>query len=117
MANAGKIYGLVAESAPPAATMGAAAKVRDADFRKWDVFTPYPVHGMDQAMGLKSSKVGWFSFIGGATGSALGKLMILWMNAHHYALPLRGQPMYIHHRTSPPLYEFNLLSGSRRAPP
>ena len=45
--------------------MHAAEKVRDAGFRKWDVFTPFPVHGMDKAMGIKNSKVGWFSFIGG----------------------------------------------------
>ena len=42
--------------------------VRDAGFRRWDVHTPYPVHGMDAAMGLKNSKVGWFSFLGGVTG-------------------------------------------------
>ena len=48
--------------------MHAAEKVRDAGFTQWDVFTPFPVHGMDKAMGLKNSKVGWFSFIGGVTG-------------------------------------------------
>ena len=48
--------------------MHAAEKVRDGGFRKWDVFTPFPVHGMDKAMGMRNSKVGWFSFIGGVTG-------------------------------------------------
>ena len=65
MPETGKPYGLIAEFDTPAATMHAAEKVRDAGFKKWDVFTPYPVHGLDQAMGLKSSKVGWFSFLGG----------------------------------------------------
>ena len=54
----------------------AAEKVRDAGFTRWDVFTPFPVHGMDDAMGLRNSKVGWFSFLGGVTGYTSGMLMI-----------------------------------------
>ena len=51
--------------------MHAAEKVRDAGFTRWDVFTPFPVHGMDRAMGMRNSKVGWFAFIGGVTGYTL----------------------------------------------
>ena len=90
MPETGKPYGVIAEFDTPAATMHAAEKVRDAGFKKWDVFTPYPVHGLDQAMGLKSSKVGWFSFIGGVTGYAIGNVMIWWMNAHDYAIVVGG---------------------------
>jgi hypothetical protein len=36
----------------------AAEKVRDAGYSRWDTHTPFPVHGMDQAMGLRDSKVG-----------------------------------------------------------
>jgi len=63
MAGTANPYGIIAEFDNPADTMHAAEKVRDAGFRKWDVFTPFPVHGMDKAMGLKNSKVGWFSFL------------------------------------------------------
>src|SRR6185295_18881380 len=45
-------------------------------------------------MGLKSSKVGWFSFIGGVTGYALGNIMIWWMNAQDYAIIIGGKPMF-----------------------
>ncbi len=51
-------YGIVAEFTTSASVLHAAQKVRDAGFRKWDVFTPFPVHGMDRAMGLRNSKVG-----------------------------------------------------------
>ena len=51
-----KPYGIIAEFRTTASVMHAAEKVRDAGFRKWDVFTPFPVHGMDRAMGLKNSK-------------------------------------------------------------
>src|SRR2546427_4636429 len=89
-----KTYGIIAEFDMPAATMRAAEIIRDAGFKKWDVFTPYPMHGLDKAMGMKSSKVGWFSFIGGGTGFTLGKLMIWWMNAFDYAIPICGKPAY-----------------------
>src|SRR5438093_192235 len=101
MPESTRAYGLIAEFDTPAATMRAAEKVRDAGFKKWDVFTPYPVHGLDKAMGLKSSKVGWFSFIGGVTGYALGNLMIWWMVAYDYAIPIAGKPKYRPFRSFP----------------
>ena len=76
MSDANKSYGLIAEFVNPADTMHAAEKIRDAGFTRWDVFTPFPVHGMDKAMGIKNSKVGWFSFIGGVTGYTSCMLMI-----------------------------------------
>ena len=72
-----KTYGILAEFDSPAAILSAAEKVRDAGYSHWDVFTPFPIHGMDQVMGLKNSLVGWVSLFmgGGATftcdGSAL----------------------------------------------
>src|SRR5258707_15573281 len=86
----GKPYGILAEFETPAAIMHAAEKVRDAGFRKWDVFTPFPVHGMDRAMGLKNSKVGWFGFTGGVTGYTTGMLMIWVCNAIDYPLIVGG---------------------------
>ena len=79
-ANA-KPYGLIAEFENTSSVLHAAESVNEAGFRKWDVFTPFPIHGMDKAMGIKNSKVGWFSFLGGVIGYASGMLMIWWMNA------------------------------------
>lgn len=112
MTQTSKAYGLIAEFETPAATMHAAEKVRDAGFRKWDVFTPFPVHGMDAAMGLKNSKVGWFSFFGGATGFFSGMLMIWWMNAWDYPLVVGGKPMFSPFGAFPPSYELTILLGS-----
>jgi hypothetical protein len=105
-------YGIIAEFDNPADTMHAAEKVRDAGFRKWDVFTPFPVHGMDKAMGLKNSKVGWFSFLGGVTGYTCGMLMIWWMNAVDYPIVVGGKPMFSPFSAFPPSYELTILLGS-----
>jgi len=105
-------YGLIAEFTTPAATLHAAEKIRDAGFRRWDVFTPYPVHGMDKAMGLKNSPVGWFAFLGGVAGYATGMLMIWFMNRFDYPIPVGGKPMFSPFSAFPPSYELTILFGA-----
>lgn len=112
MAETGRPYGIIAEFETPADALHAAEKVRDAGFHNWDVFTPYPVHGMDQAMGMKNSKVGWFSFIGGVTGYAGGMLMIWWMNQVDYPIIVGGKPMFSPFGAFPPSYELTILLGA-----
>ena len=112
MSTSAKVHGIMAEYTTPADAMHAAEKVRDAGFRKWDVFTPFPVHGMDKAMGLKNSRVGWFSFIGGCTGYTTGMLMIWWMNAVDYKIMIGGKPMFSPFGAFPPSYELTILLGA-----
>ncbi|EEF61932.1 DUF3341 domain-containing protein [Pedosphaera parvula] len=112
MAENPKVYGIIAEFETPAAIMHAAEKVRDTGFRKWDVFTPFPIHGMDHAMGIKNSKVGWFSFFGGVTGYTTGMLMIWWMNAVDYPIIVGGKPMFSPFSAFPPSYELTILLGA-----
>ena len=104
-----KPYGLIAEFLTPADAMHAAEKVRDAGFTRWDVYSPYPVHGMDKAMGLKNSKVGWFGFTGGVTGYTTGMLMIWFLNAVDYPILIGGKPMFSPHSAFPPSYELTIL--------
>jgi hypothetical protein len=110
--SAPKAYGLMAEFVNTSSVIHAAEKVRDAGFRKWDVFTPFPIHGMDKAMGLKNSKVGWFSFLGGVTGYTSGMLMIWWMNAVDYRIVVGGKPMFSPFGAFPPSYELTILLGA-----
>jgi len=105
-------YGIIAEFDTTADAMHAAEKVRDAGFRKWDVFTPFPVHGMDRAMGLKNSKVGWFSFLGGVTGYTTGMLMIWFMNKFDYPIVIGGKPLFSPYSAFPPSYELTILLGA-----
>ena len=51
----GPYYGILAEFATPAALYQACERVRDAGFTRWDAHTPFPVHGLDKAMGLRRS--------------------------------------------------------------
>lgn len=105
-------YALMAEFEKPADVMHAAEAVRDAGYRRWDVFSPYPIHGMDAAMGLKNSKVGWFSFTGGVLGYTTGMLMIWFLNAVDYPIIVGGKPMFSPFGAFPPSYELTILFGS-----
>ena len=62
-APASTLHGLGAEFSSASALMHAAEKVRDSGFRKWDVYSPFPIHGMDAAMGFQRSRVSLFSLI------------------------------------------------------
>jgi hypothetical protein len=112
MSTAVKPYGMIAEFDTSADILHAAEQVRRAGFRRWDVFSPFPVHGMDRAMGVKNSKVGWFSFIGGVTGYTTGMLMIWFMNAFDYRIVVGGKPMFSPYSAFPPSYELTILFGA-----
>jgi hypothetical protein len=76
------------------------------------VFTPFPIHGMDKAMGMKNSKVGWFSFLGGVTGYTSCMIMIWFMNAVDYPIVVGGKPMFSAFGAFPPSYELTILLGA-----
>lgn len=72
--------GLLIEFPTPDALTHAAEKVRDAGFTKWDCHTPFPVHGLDKAMGIKPTILPWLVFGGGLTGATIGLLLQLYTN-------------------------------------
>ena len=96
----------------PAEIMAAAEKVRDAGFQRWDVHTPFPVHGMDRAMGLRRSKVQRFTLAGGLTGFCTGMSMIWYMGAFDYRLVVGGKPFFSPLFAFPPSYELTILFGA-----
>lgn len=83
---------LLAEFDEPNALVHAVEKVRDAGYRKWDVHTPYPMHGMDAAMGLGDSRLGWIVLVFGLTGLSCAAAMMIWMNGIDYPLIIGGKP-------------------------
>ena len=82
MANQTKKPALyLAEYDSPNAIARAAMKVRDAGYQQWDCHTPYAMHGMDEAMGLKPTRIGFISFFFGMLGVATAVVMMQYMNA------------------------------------
>ena len=105
-------HAILAEYDTPADIMAAAVKVREAGYKKWDVHTPFPVHGMDDAMGLGNAQVGWFTFFGGLTGFVSGMLMIWFMNKFDYDIVVGGKPLFSGFAAFPVAYELTILLGA-----
>ena len=110
--TAARPYALMGEFNTPASALHAAEVIRDAGYKRWDVHTPFPIHGLDGAMGLRNSRVGWFTFIGGTTGFTLGMLMIWWMGSVDYAIPVGGKPLFSPIFAFPVSYELTILLGA-----
>ena len=107
-----KIYGLMAEFDTPGDLLRAAEKVRDAGYSRWDVFTPFPIHGMDKVMKLKNSLVGWVALAGGAF-MFLNVVGLIWFaNAFDYPLIVGGKPMFSPPMTFVPAYIMLIMGGA-----
>ena len=78
------LHGLLAEYETPAALIKGAEKVRNAGFRDWDTFTPFPVHGIDGAMGIKPTILTWLILGGGMTGCTVALGFQWWANGVDY---------------------------------
>ncbi len=87
----------------------AAEKVRDAGYTVWDTHTPFPVHGMNKAMGLEYSKLGTIVFPAAMTGTTLAFLMMWWMNGIDYPIVVGGKPPYSLPSQIPIMFELTVL--------
>jgi hypothetical protein len=107
-----KLYGLMAEFDSPAAILHAAEKVRDAGYRRWDTFTPFPIHGMEKVMKLGNSLVGWVSLAMGL-GAFLSVVGLIWYaNAFDYPLMVGAKPMFSPPMTFVPSYIMMILGAA-----
>lgn len=102
------IYGIAATFHTAPDIYHACEKVRDAGFKNWDSYTPFPVHGIHHAMGIGRSKVPIFTFIGGVTGFLTGLAIVAYMN-FDYPLIVGGKPLFSPIFPFPIFYELTIL--------
>ncbi len=103
------VFGILAEYSDPAVLIEASKKVRDAGFQKWDTYTPFPVHGIDPAMGIKPTILPWIVLGAGLTGLAAGVLLQWWTNAIDYPWITSGKPMWSLPANIPIAFELTIL--------
>jgi hypothetical protein len=101
-------YGLVATFLTAPDAYHAAEKARDAGFSKWDLHSPFPIHGIDKAMGLPRSIVPRFTLAGGILGFFTGMLIVWYMN-WDYPLIVGGKPYFSPIFPFPIFYELTIL--------
>jgi len=107
-----KIFGLLAEYETAADLYHACERVRDAGYGAWDAYTPFPVHGLEKAMGLRASLVPWIVCVMGFSGAGLGFLLQYWAAAIAYPLIISAKPLNSYPAFVPVTFELGILLGS-----
>ena len=109
MSQTDRFYGLLVEFDDAHDLVAACEKVRDAGYSKWDAHTPFPIHGMDAAMGIRGTKLPFLVLGGGLTGLTVALLMIWWMNAVDYPFIISGKPLFGWPAAAPVTFELTVL--------
>lgn len=104
-----RLFAVAALFESPDKIIKAADAVASQGFRKFDVNTPYPVHGMDKAMKLKPSKLGFVTLFFGLTGTAIGLILTYWTMSVDYPLVIGGKPFFALPAFIPILFELTVL--------
>lgn len=107
-----KIEGIIAEFENPAQLIQAAEKLRDSRYSSFDCHSPFPIHGMDKAMGEKRSPLGWLVGIIGMLGLAAGFTLEWWTSSVAYPLVIAGKPFFSYQAYGPVAFAFLVISGA-----
>lgn len=104
-----KIFGYTAIFDTPDSIISAAKKTAQAGYTKFDVHSPYPVHGMEKAMKLKPSKLGFVTLFMGLSGGALAMLFMYWTMSIDYPMVIGGKPFFALPAFGPVTFEVVVL--------
>lgn len=115
MTEGTRMHGVLGQFEHAGALLKAARRVREAGFTKFDAHSPFPIHGMDKAMGLGQSVLGFFVFGGAITGCVLGYLMQWWMGEVDYPLNISGKPFFAIEPSIPIIFELTILFSALAA--
>jgi hypothetical protein len=105
-------YGLLAEFDTAAALYHACEAVRDEGFTKWDVYSPFLVHGLENAMGVGRSFLPWIVLVMGITGAFSGFMLQTWVHTEAYELVISGKPYFAWQAFMPVTFECGILFAS-----
>jgi hypothetical protein len=95
----------------PDTILEAAEHAREKGWKDLDAITPYPVHGMEHALGLQMSWVPWVTLIMGLVGAIAGFGFEAWTSAVDWPLNVGGKPHISWPAFVPVMFECGILIG------
>ena len=106
------IHGVVGEFETEHQLLRAVEKARDAGYRRVEAYTPFPVEGLAEALGLKRNTVPLITLIGGLCGGLGGFFFQYWVNVISYPLNIGGRPLNSWPAFIPVTFELTVLGAS-----
>src|SRR5262249_47953432 len=110
--NKPTFYGLVAEFRDPEDILQAAKQAREAGYKQMDAYTPFPIHGLDEAIAFEDNRVPWTIFISGLLGAVGGYLLQYYVSVMDYPLNVGGRPYQSWPSFMPVTFECTILLAS-----
>lgn len=107
--TAPKFYGVVAEFDDDRKLVAAARAAREFGYTRMDAFSPFPVHGIDDAIGIPRSPLGFIVATSGALGLLSATLLVWWTGAVDYPLVIGGKPLFSVEFSVPIMFELTVL--------
>jgi hypothetical protein len=108
-------YGLIAEFHDADQLVSAAKRTTEAGYRRIDAFTPFPVHGLAEAIRFKDNRVQLLVLAGGVTGAIVGFGLQYWVNVFAYPLNAGGKPLLSWPAFIPVTFEMTILFAALAA--
>jgi Protein of unknown function (DUF3341) len=103
--------GVLALYDDPDKLLAAAAIAKEHGFPDLDAYTPYAVHGLSEALGIKKSWVPYVTLVMGLSGAALGLTFMIWTSAYDWPINVGGKPMISLPAFIPITFECGVLIG------
>jgi hypothetical protein len=110
--GADKIYAVMGEFDDPEDLVTAGRKIREMGYTRIDAMTPFPVHGIDDAIGIPRSKIGWMIVCVGLSGTAIAILLQWWAGTFNYPLVIGGKPLFDFSFSIPIAFELTILCSA-----
>lgn len=101
--------GMAAIFLTEAKVLAAAKKVRESGFTKFDAISPYPIHGMEEACGIKRSGIPYVTFIAGVVGLLAGLVFTYYTSVVDWPINIAGKPMFSLPAFIPIIFELTVL--------
>jgi len=110
--NKARSYGLLARFDTAGKLLSAASKVSRAGYKNFDCHSPFAIHGMDRAMGLKRSPLGWIVGLIALIGGVAGLGLQWWTSTIDYPIIISGKPLFSFQAYVPITFAFAVLSAA-----
>ena len=105
-----KVMSLVlAEFHSPSDLLSAANKVREKGYTSFDAYAPFPIHGIEDAVGMKPTPLGWIVLLGGTLGLTFAFSLQTWVSTRAYRLVISGKPLFSFPAFIPVMFELMVL--------